>query len=132
MIGRIAVALAIVAVVAVDFVLWLNAIRHPGERAADTVLLLTALVSFLASSVLFAEVFRRRGQRTLAVMFALNVVLFLAMEAMFQLHAIRVRWGLAVSAGLFMYWLNQYLVVLASQWAHLWESDATHIGATIV
>lgn len=93
----------------------------PAQRVLASMIVLFDL-ALVVSSVLWAIWFRRRGQRALGLLFALNLVICGAAVVVRTRGLVFRPWVFAAAD---LYWLNQYLITLLSQFRSLRVSSMT-------
>jgi len=116
--NQLAVALAIATVAALDLILLAGA-GAPSSATGDRVIAVVVPIMdlcLLASSVLLGRLLLARGNRTLGLLFMLNLALFAIAVVVRATGGMPPRWLLyAVD----VYWLNLYLVTLSRYWPTL-------------
>jgi hypothetical protein len=127
MIGRSAIVLGAISVLLVNVTLWLREAQVDAGFWGVVLLLATAL-AVLMSSVLLAITFRRHARPALATMFALNVVIFIVVQAFVQTGVLRGAGALWAHVSLLVGWLNLYLIVLVGLWRLVWAPSVARQG----
>jgi hypothetical protein len=113
--GRIAISLSIATILSLDLILLLGAgVQDPRSiRPLCDGLVMVMDLCLVSSSGLLGFLFGRRGRRTLAVLFFLNIGLF---ALAFVLRLLDVPLHPLLLFGADLYWLNLYLVCLTRYW----------------